>query len=291
VVELFATEVALARAQAESERHAQRELRLALARERLLDRSAIARGSLVATHERIGALLRRLYIEGDAEPVAVILGARSLEAVLEGIDGLERATRRNRELAAEARRRASALDAQLSRLTETQAALSVARRNADAATARLVVATGRKRATIAALEHRHDLTAARLAAEAREAELAAQRIETPTLAADTAPAADAAPASEPATPSAGGTRMLVVDAVAYHLPGRTASGLPVGVGVIAVDPTVIPLGTRVFVPGYGPAVAADVGSAIRGNLIDLWMPSTAAARAWGRRTVTITVYG
>ncbi len=64
-----------------------------------------------------------------------------------------------------------------------------------------------------------------------------------------------------------------------------------GVGVIAVDPAVIPLGTRVFVPGYGAAVAADVGSAIRGNIIDLWVPSTAAAQAWGRRTVTITVYG
>ena len=71
----------------------------------------------------------------------------------------------------------------------------------------------------------------------------------------------------------------------------TASGLPVGVGVIAVDPTVIPLGTRLFVPGYGPGVAADVGAAIKGNIIDLWMPSTAAARAWGRRTVTITIYG
>jgi 3D (Asp-Asp-Asp) domain-containing protein len=81
-----------------------------------------------------------------------------------------------------------------------------------------------------------------------------------------------------------------VDAVAYHLKGRTASGLPVGVGVIAVDPTVIPLGTRVFVPGYGSAVAADVGSAIKGAIIDLWMPSTAQALAWGRRTVTITIY-
>jgi 3D (Asp-Asp-Asp) domain-containing protein len=98
-------------------------------------------------------------------------------------------------------------------------------------------------------------------------------------------------AGTPAPPPAAGTRSLVVDAVAYHLPGRTASGLPVGVGVIAVDPNVIPLGTRVFVPGYGPAVAADVGSAIRGNIIDLWMPSTAQALAWGRRTVTITVYG
>ncbi len=88
-----------------------------------------------------------------------------------------------------------------------------------------------------------------------------------------------------------GASSLVVDAVAYHLPGRTASGLPVGIGVIAVDPLVIPLGTRVFVPGYGAAVAADTGTAIRGNIIDLWMPSTAQARAWGRRTVTITVYG
>ncbi len=79
--------------------------------------------------------------------------------------------------------------------------------------------------------------------------------------------------------------------MAYHLVGRTASGLPAGVGVMAVDPSVIPLGTRVFVPGYGPAVAADVGSAVKGLVIDLWMPTTIQARAWGRRTVTITVYG
>ena len=105
-----------------------------------------------------------------------------------------------------------------------------------------------------------------------------------------APQLEARSVTSPVAPAAG-TRTLVVDAVAYHLPGTTASGLPVGVGVIAVDQTVIPLGTRVFVPGYGAAVAADVGSAIKGNIIDLWMPSTAAARAWGRRAVTITVYG
>lgn len=61
--------------------------------------------------------------------------------------------------------------------------------------------------------------------------------------------------------------------------------------IVAVDPAVIPLGTRLFVPGYGAAVAADVGTAVKGNIIDLWMPTTAQALAWGRRTVTITVYG
>jgi 3D (Asp-Asp-Asp) domain-containing protein len=82
---------------------------------------------------------------------------------------------------------------------------------------------------------------------------------------------------------------IVVDAVAYHLPGRTASGLPCAKGVVAVDPRLIPLGTAMFVPGYGPAIAADVGTAIKGRVIDLWMPTDAAARKWGRRTVTVTV--
>ena len=82
-----------------------------------------------------------------------------------------------------------------------------------------------------------------------------------------------------------------VDAVAYHLPGRTALGVPVRKGVVAVDPTLIPLGSKMHVPGYGRSIAADVGTAIKGRIIDLWMPTNAAARRWGRRTVTITVYG
>ena len=82
---------------------------------------------------------------------------------------------------------------------------------------------------------------------------------------------------------------MTVTALGYSLPGRTASGLPVGHGIVAVDPGVIPLGTRMYVPGYGDAVAADTGSAINGAIIDLWFPTTAAALQWGRRTVTITL--
>jgi 3D (Asp-Asp-Asp) domain-containing protein len=83
---------------------------------------------------------------------------------------------------------------------------------------------------------------------------------------------------------------LKVDAVAYYLPGSTALGVPVRKGVIAVDPKLIPLGTKLHVPGYGPGLAADVGYAIKGRIIDLWFPTTAKAQDWGRRTVTITVY-
>jgi len=81
-----------------------------------------------------------------------------------------------------------------------------------------------------------------------------------------------------------------VDAVAYSLPGSTALGVPVRKGVVAVDPKLIPLGTKLHVPGYGPGLAADVGYAIKGRIIDLWFPTLEKAQAWGRRTVTITIY-
>lgn len=83
---------------------------------------------------------------------------------------------------------------------------------------------------------------------------------------------------------------LKVHAVAYHLQGRTALGIRVRKGIVAVDPKLIPLGTKLYVPGYGRGIAADVGHAVKGHIIDLWMPSKAAAREWGRREVVITVY-
>jgi 3D (Asp-Asp-Asp) domain-containing protein len=83
---------------------------------------------------------------------------------------------------------------------------------------------------------------------------------------------------------------MTVSATGYSLHGRTATGIPVGWGVVAVDPSVIPLGTRMTIPGYGEGIAADTGSAVLGATIDLWFPTLAQARAWGRRTVTITLH-
>lgn len=67
--------------------------------------------------------------------------------------------------------------------------------------------------------------------------------------------------------------------------GVTATGLTLkdGMKVIAVDPSVIPLGTKVWVEGYGNAIAADKGSAIKGNKIDVFVSSTNQANSWGRK--------
>jgi 3D (Asp-Asp-Asp) domain-containing protein len=87
---------------------------------------------------------------------------------------------------------------------------------------------------------------------------------------------------------------FVMEATAY-LPtdggghGITASGLAARHGIVAVDPAVIPLGTRVYVPGYGLALAADTGSAIIGNKIDLCIEDHDAAWHFGRRMVKVYV--
>jgi uncharacterized protein YabE (DUF348 family) len=71
--------------------------------------------------------------------------------------------------------------------------------------------------------------------------------------------------------------------------GITAMGIPARYGVVAVDPRIIPLGSRVFVPGYGEAIAADTGSAIIGNRIDLCMEDYGACMQFGRRPVEVYV--
>jgi uncharacterized protein YabE (DUF348 family) len=71
--------------------------------------------------------------------------------------------------------------------------------------------------------------------------------------------------------------------------GITASGIAARRGVVAVDPKVIPLGTRVFIPGYGLALAADTGSDVVGDRIDLCVESHTEAWTFGRRMIKVYV--
>jgi 3D (Asp-Asp-Asp) domain-containing protein len=298
LLDLYAAESRLARARAAAAALRAEQATLARERQATARRAAIVRRSLWAAEGRIGQALRRLYMEGQPDPIAIFLGATSLDDAFASIDSITRSAQQNKHLIAELRRtQASVGNIELT-LARRGRELATATAAAAAAAVRLQQAVDARAGIVSSLRRQRDVTRRAIARLQQQAKLAQQR--SAKLSAPPAPvaAATAAPATTttttpttPAPPVPGGTRTLVVDAVAYHLPGRTASGLPVGVGVIAVDPRVIPLGTRVFVPGYGPAVAADVGTAVVGNIIDLWMPTTAQARAWGRRTVTITIYG
>ncbi|PYS65241.1 MAG: hypothetical protein DMF76_03070, partial [Acidobacteria bacterium] len=81
-------------------------------------------------------------------------------------------------------------------------------------------------------------------------------------------------------------------ATAYSLRGRTSSGRPASRGLIAADPSVLPLGTRVWLeagPFSGEYVVGDTGGSVRGRRIDIWTPTANEALRFGRRVVKLTV--
>lgn len=93
-----------------------------------------------------------------------------------------------------------------------------------------------------------------------------------------------------------GRKVLTMESTAY-LPSagrknptfKTAMGIRAAYGVVAVDPRVIPLGTYLFVEGYGFAYACDTGGAIKGNKIDVCIEGAQAVRQWGRRKVKVHI--
>ena len=97
--------------------------------------------------------------------------------------------------------------------------------------------------------------------------------------------------TEPEAETEASTPAVTFTATAYSLRGRTASGAGVRRGIIAADRRVLPIGTRVRLEAgaySGEYLVADTGGAVRGRKIDIWMPSCAEARRFGRRTVSIS---
>lgn len=83
---------------------------------------------------------------------------------------------------------------------------------------------------------------------------------------------------------------MIFEVTAYCYTGhRTATGTWPSRGTIAVDPKVIPLGTRLYVEGYGEGIAADTGGLIKGDIIDVYMESEDECWQWGRRQVEVRI--
>lgn len=243
----------------------------------LRDELGADQASLKTGQRRLALELRAAYERGSVDPVAVVLGAKSLGTGLRQLDDMSR-------MASQSRQIVESTSAAHDRLVQSQRRLAAAESRLEGSLAaarqaeeRLAAAAASRAAYVSSLRAQERLRAKQVRSVETQAQTAQQKSQ------QLAPAA-----SSPTSPPAG-KGQLVVSATCYDLPGRTATGMPVGPGVVAVDPSVIPLGTRLNVPGYGNGVAADVGSGIKGDSIDLWMTPSQCA-AWGRRTVTITIY-
>lgn len=241
----------------------------------LRDELGANRASLRTGQRRLAVELRALYERDNVDPVAVVLGARSIGTGLSQLDDMSRVTSQSRQIVA-------ATSAAHLRLLRSQRVLAVEERRLERSLAAARQAEARLSAAAAA-------RAAYVSSLRAQERLRVQQVRSVEAQAKTAQRKSQQVAPAPAASPPAGKRQLVVSATCYDLPGHTATGMPVGPGVVAVDPSVIPLGTRMTVPGYGAGVAADVGGGIKGDTIDLWMTPTQCA-AWGRRTVTITIY-
>ena len=258
---------------------------------------ALVQRTVAEAEIRLGERLRDLYVQGNADPLGVLLGAESLDEALSTLDSLGRFARQDRLVVAHvirARRdvrravrelaaRRSELEVLVDEATTVQASLARARHERRSYVARLVAERRVNGAQLPRLRARAD------AAEAKATDVAAEDASNESTD-GSEPSAPASPSPAPAAPADGAGTQMTVLATGYSLSGTTSTGMPVGWGVVAVDPSVIPLGTRLSIPGYGDGVAADTGGAVRGNVIDVWFPTRAQALAWGRRTVTITLH-
>jgi 3D (Asp-Asp-Asp) domain-containing protein len=270
---------------------------------RLRNEQALLEQQIAATHrtldvsrKALGNNLRMLYKQGDMNSLAVVLGAQSLDEAVTRLDELSSVADESRQVVQVATQAQSRLETLRASMLERRERIDAAVADARYATDALAAAHADRGAFISDLRSRQRLRSAQIAALQRAAARvehksdALQAVATVDQQQQTAvvsgpPTALTAPAS-----GSGGARTITVSSTGYSLPGRTATGLPTGWGVVAVDPSVIPLGTRLTIPGYGEGVAADTGGAVHGNTIDLWFPTLAQANAWGRRTVTITLH-
>jgi cystine transport system substrate-binding protein len=260
----------------------------------------IARTDTRVSQLRLASRLRFMYEHGTTSSLEILMGASSLEDALNQLDEYDRVSATDADVLLQvqtAKRRTTRLQRTLA---ERARALAATTAGAADTVAQLEQVRASRSAYVADLAHQRSLDAAKIAeisAQATAADAKSQTLVPPPRtpnAAVLAPVAELstsapapAPTAAPAPIAAGVGRTITVVATGYDLPGHTATGLPVGWGIAAVDPSVIPLGTRIVVPGYGVAIAADTG--VYGASVDLWFPTAAQAYAWGRRTITIAL--
>jgi cystine transport system substrate-binding protein len=256
----------------------------------------VAKRSARLAQNRLAARLRALYEQGNVEPLEIVFGAKTIDEAMTSLDSLSRMTNQGEDVIHELKTARANLGSASRELAVREAALAAATQQARATATALAATRASRNSYIDSLAAERSMTQAQLStliAQADAARVKSSQLARTASADSTASAISSiAPAATTfaSTAPAGSGHTISVSATGYALSGRTATGLPVGWGVVAVDPSVIPLGTHMTIPGYGEAVAADTGGAIVGATIDLWFPTTAQANAWGRRVVTITLH-
>jgi len=270
--------------------------------------------------------LRAIYISGGGNNyLDVILGSRSVSDLISSMDSISIVMKYDNKLVAQLQEQKNVINDKKKDLDDKNNQLTALKANNESILSNLnndikqqnkLLADAKEKenrliAEQRAREEAEAQAAARAAAAAEQAKLAAAQAQAkksvqvaqsentskkvasnPVSGSTSSPV----PINRGAIPSGNSSNVLYMEATAYSDNGFTASGNkthrdPNGYSTIAVDPRVIPLGSKVYVEGYGYAIASDTGGAIKGNIIDLYVHSDSEALSWGRRNVKVHIIG
>jgi 3D (Asp-Asp-Asp) domain-containing protein/peptidoglycan hydrolase CwlO-like protein len=232
-------------------------------------------GKINKRNELLKQRMKVMYINGDSTYLDVLFGATDFRDFVDRLDTLSLIVHQDNDLITEMNQAYKQLKSDQSQLHAEQVELQTKQTQLFALGKQLQDQVKAKQSQIADKQEEINQTKA-----VQAAELAAQAVDRQ---------ASTLPTRGEVTPISSSTPYLMVVATAYTAPpgSITKSGAPVGPHTIAVDPKVIPLGTKLYIEGYGYGVATDTGGDIKGNRIDLFYDNVDQCILFGRQVVKV----
>jgi peptidoglycan DL-endopeptidase CwlO len=238
----------------------------------LNDEVASKRKRLARKRHALAARARNIYVNGRSSKLIMLLDSEDISEFVKRTDYINKINQRDEALVVSIKQAAGELDARLASIKRQKQEVNDVASELRSKKDRLVSARADRQKVIDSAGE-----------QATAVEQKSASVETKM--------------SELNPPTVTGHRtgrVLTMVATGYSpqepgLNDHTATGMKAQRGVVAVDPSVIPLGTRVYVEGYGNAIAGDTGSAIKGNRIDLCFDTLAECNRYGRRTVKVEI--
>ena len=234
------------------------------------------RVKLSAKRRALALRARSMYVNGRASNIEMLLSSEDFSDFLSRTDLVRKVTTQDAKMIESVRSASERLEASLAELGRKKSEVDGAKKDLSERKSRLEDARTERNLVLARAGEQRE------AVERRTGEIESKMREL-----------NPPRPSDPVTGTPTG-RYLTMMATAYSplepgLSESTASGMRAQRGVVAVDPRVIPLGTRVHVEGYGNAIAGDTGSAIKGMRIDLCFDTLEEVEAYGWRVVRVEI--
>lgn len=252
------------------------------------------KNNVKAKEDLFGKRVRAMYISGGDSYLDILLASESLSDFMSRIDTVSKIMRFDKNVVTKLKEEKEAIVKEKENLDQEKNKLVSLKKSNEVTLLRLNKSVEEEKKALSNVKEKENQIVASEASKAKEAEENSKQAK--EVASNNSNSSEGQTLSRGESNSGSYSKVMMMEATAYAGHGITASGNPTnrnpnGYSTIAVDPRVIPMYSKVYVEGYGYAIALDTGGAIQGNRIDLFMNSEAECNSWGRRTVKVYVVG